>query len=267
MKKIVLWLFLSLMVFAEQAYAVNLRDLFEMDVPVTSQLADERDAAVRDGFYQMLVRLTGDTEIGQNEVIKEALKRAEYYVQEFSYSAPSPDSSTFLLHVYFEANDVKRLLKKANVVYWGQKRPLLVVWLVTKDSKDQAEIISDDSAPDLLNVMKRQGRKVGLPLIFPLMDIEDINLVTPDTITTAALPTLQEASKRYAPNGYLVGVVEQAADAKGYESKWQLILDKDKWSWEIAGKSEADITEAVLSEVSQTFAKRFGVKSSTIDNN
>lgn len=258
MKKLLFLIFLSLFPIWN-ANADNLPNLFQVEVPVGSQLSDERGPAVRDAFSQLMVRLTGNPDIDKNAVIKEASKRAEYYVQEFSYSAPTMMSATYTLNVTFDEDDVKRLINKAGVPFWGEKRPLILVWLIVTDANHDTEIIGNETPGDIPDAFRIQSKKFALPMIFPLMDVTDMSQVSPEEVGKMSLPALIQAGKRYAPNAYLVGRIETVSD--GFQSHWELVMGKNQWSWSITDKTTDAMIAEVLYQTSQTLSQYFNERS------
>jgi hypothetical protein len=259
MKKLMLMVIFWVVFLALPAFAVKVTHLYHADLPVSSQSDDERALAVQQGFSQLLIKLTGNPDIEKNPTIKAAIKRADYYVQEFSYSAPTTNSSTYFIHLVFEPHDVNRLLRKAGITFWGERRPLILVWLVANNSSHVPEIISNETPGSILDAMKNQGDKFGLPLIFPLMDMVDMEQVSPEEVDAGMLPVLRQAGKRYSPNAYLIGKIETKAD--GCDSQWQLIINKNQWAWSISNSTPDAVIADVFYQTSQTLSKYFEVKS------
>lgn len=253
MKKLLLLVVLTLFPLLP-VYAVVVDDLYQADIPVTSQLSDDRISAVREGFSRLMIKLTGDPNIAKNPVIKDAIQRADYYVQTFSYSAPTTASATYSLHVSFEADDIKRMLRKAGVAYWDENRPLIVVWLAITNPKHEVAIIDDQTPGDILDALRQQGEKFALPLIFPLMDVADLGEISPEDINNMSVPVVKKASQRYSPNAYLIGKIESVDGA--CQSHWLLIVNNKQWNWTIADKTPEDIVAEVLYQVSQTLQAR-----------
>src|SRR3990167_6443011 len=117
MKKSCVLIYLLLLYPVTAVYAVKVSSLYQVEIPVATQSVDERSQAVKQGFIEVLVKLSGDHTIEKNPVIKENLRRAEYFVQEFSYALPSTSSSQYLLQVNYNKNDINQLLKKADIAY------------------------------------------------------------------------------------------------------------------------------------------------------
>ena len=96
MKKL-LWVIVLFICFPfTSALAVKVSSLYQAEIAVASQADDARVQAVKDGLLQVLIKMSGDPAINANPDIKQSLQRADYYVQEFSYSAPTTASSQYL---------------------------------------------------------------------------------------------------------------------------------------------------------------------------
>jgi hypothetical protein len=253
-----LFIFLLGLMPLSTVYAVKMSSLYQAELPVTSQSYEDRQQAVTDGFLQVLIKLSGNPDIAKNPAIKPNLTRADYYVQDFSYSAPTTDSSQYIIRVRYNIDDVNRLLKKTSVAYWGENRPLVIVWLAVATSPEAPAIVDSESSGDLLDKMKMESKKLGLPLIFPVMDVADMDQVTVDDVNLAKLPVIKAASKRYEPGAYLIGNVQQVHGE--FQSQWQLILNDKKWTWSLNDKKMNNIVITVLDSVNQTLAKNTVVK-------
>ena len=243
----------------QQAIAVKVSSLYQTEMSVASQASEEREQAIRDGFLQVLMKVSGDPQIEKNQLIRSNLKRAEYFVQEYSYQTPSTSSSQYLLQIHYNVTDVNRLLKRAGISSWGQNRPLILVWLAFTDKQDSTEILGNEaSTTSIIDNMKQQAKNSGLPLIFPMMDVEDMNRIEVQNVTEKSLPTLQEASKRYMPDALLIGRLQQHDD--GYESEWQFILNHEQWNWTITSETPKNVISLLITQMSQTLSKRYSVK-------
>ena len=260
MKKLLLTILIGLLACLPlpYAFAVKVKSLYQADIPVAAQTDDLKAQAVKDGFLEVLIKLSGDLQIGNNPAIKASLLRPDYYVQEISYSQPTPDSSEYLLRIHYEPNDINRLLKKAGISYWGEMRPLILVWLAVTNKDQATEIIGNEMPDDTFTSMKQQSKRYGLPLIFPVMDVADVSQISPEDVTQVALPVLKEAAKRYAPDALLIGRMQQSS--QGIESQWQLILNKEQWKWTITDKSPELVIASLMNQISQTLSKHYIVK-------
>ncbi len=245
---------------ATPVFAVKMSSLYQAEVLVPSQTEELKEQAIQDGFLQVLTKVSGDAAIEQNPLIKSSINKAAYYVQEYSYSQPTTSSSEYILRIRYEPEDILRLLNRANIAYWRENRPLILVWLVDQDA-EEAAIIGSETPGDFLEPMKQQAKKLGLPLIFPMMDVTDMNQVSPTDVSKLNLPVLESAAKRYSPDALLIGNLAKTND--GIQSQWQLILGKHEWTWKISDKTDENIISTITSQISQTLAKQYVVKISS----
>ena len=72
------------------APAVEVTGLYEAEVPVTSQSAAERVAAIHTALEEVLVKVSGNAEVLQRPELKSLLDQAEQWVQRYQYRAALP---------------------------------------------------------------------------------------------------------------------------------------------------------------------------------
>ncbi len=233
---------LTLMLVTSPVWAVKMTNLYEVKIPVASQAADARAEAMREGFRDVLMRLTGDPNIDKNKLLRESINKAEYYVSEFNYSAPDVNSSTIMLNIKFNQDDVKRLLKRNGMKQLSNIRPLVLVWLATVNEHHDKDILGGENGSNTLEKFMLQGQRVGLPLIFPVMDMTDMSNITPDNIATLSLPEIRNASKRYQPDAMLIGTIE--TDEQGFQGKFSLVMSDKSWDW----SSTADSADKIFAD-------------------
>ncbi len=240
---------------ANFAWAVKLGGLYTAQIPVAAQTPDLRAEAMRSGLLSVLVKVSGNPNIGDSPVIKASIKRAEYYVQEYSYSAATVDTSTYTLNIQFDEDDINRLLKSAGAVYWGDTRPSVMVWLAVTDADNQTDIIGNETPGAILESMKAQGKQFGLPLIFPIMNANEISTVPPTDVISANLPALNAASKPYNADALLAGSI-QPTD-KGFTSHWVLVLKDTQWRFTMPGDSLTTVLQGAMQQVSETLSAKY----------
>jgi hypothetical protein len=256
MKKLLFSLLVSTLFFIPYASAVTVSSLYQAEIPVASQTEDQKQQAVEQGLLQVLIKLTGNPQISSNAVIRKALAKADYFVQEYSYLAPLPDASEYLIQIRYETDDINRLLKKAGLAYWGENRPLLLVWLAVSDAgQDNTEIIANEAPGEEYSLMNQQSKKYGIPLIFPMMDMGDMNKVSASDVNDMTLTALTDASRRYSPDALLIGSLQKSKS--GLQGKWLLLLNGNTLNWTINDKTTEGEMSALMNLVSQTLAKKW----------
>lgn len=239
------------------AFAVKVTSLYEVTLPVMTQHEDDRVAAARTGLEQVLMKLSGDQDIEKSAVIKAALKKADYYIQEYSYESPDSSEASYTIRIKFDKNDIRRLLKRASVAYWGEKRPLVLVWLVTADLNDDYQVIGSEQSNNILDAFRNESKKYGLPVIFPMMDMTDMGLISADDVASMNVASLNEAAKRYAPDALLIGKLID--NKQELNSHWILVKDGKTWEWTLSGADPDALFSNLLNQVRQTLSKKFAL--------
>lgn len=240
------------------AFALKVTSLYQVEVSIVSQTEDIKEQAIQEGFAQVLMKVSGDPNILDNPLIRANVRRADYYVQDYSFSSPSTSSSLYTIVINYSEPDVKRLLKKAGEQFWSDNRPLLLVWLAVTDQDNNTTIIDSESELNAFANMSHLGKKVGLPLIFPMMDVDDLSKVSDTDISNKSLDALNSAAQRYSPDGLLIGNVH-VIDG-GIDGDWELLVGDKKWDWSLTDASIEGMASGIVNIVSQTLAKYYVVK-------
>ena len=248
---------MSLLIFSlnPPLFAQPSSSLYQTEVGIPAQTEEAKEEAIKEAFQEVLTRISGNTQVQDNPLIKSHLKRAQYYVEEYSYSAPTTASSEYLLKVQFDKKDVNRLLKKAGLSIWNQVRPTILVWLVTNDlsAGGSSDIVGSDTPGEITDTIKQQSSMLGLPLMLPILDVDEINQVSVDDINKNDLSVLSLASQRYSPDGILIGKIDKLTTGEKLQSEWQLVWNNQNFRWKIPGNTQKEILHSLVNNVSKVF--------------
>ena len=73
-----------LLFFVPVSYAAEVDHLDQAEVPVADQGQQERNRAISEGFHRMLVKVTGNRNIGRNQSLASTFKKASRYEYMFA---------------------------------------------------------------------------------------------------------------------------------------------------------------------------------------
>lgn len=127
------------------------------------------------------------------------------------------------LEVMFDEIKIKQTLNSMGISSWeGMSEPVLM-WLC--DGKSIFSADNDDNAfvKDLLNNASQERYKIMLPL----MDLDDIQSVSVETILNHDINSLAKASSRYGSSFFIVGLLNQSESGL-QEVKWEVLDNKAK---------------------------------------
>lgn len=236
-------------------------DLFTVTVDVESESAQERGLASRAALKTLFVRVTGDKSATETyPLLASSTAKFDRYIASYSYQkhkvkpavnavdpfvaamgdeldaeiiSPERDESlayaknelgaqdVLRLNLVFQAEAIKRLLRQAGAPYWQANRPGVLVWLVEQRG-DQRLMMNADNAPHFYQALNSSAQARGIPLIQPLLDLEEARLINATDIWNMSVPIIRKASERYDNGAVLVGKLSQAYD-KSWFGQWTLL--------------------------------------------
>ncbi|MGA7800178.1 MAG: DUF2066 domain-containing protein, partial [Gammaproteobacteria bacterium] len=235
-------LLLPVLMWTRNLSAAPVEHLFQAEVPVSDQGVGERAGAVRDALTEVLVRLTGERDVAQQPVAADLLKDSDRFVQQYRYRRePPPDAgaqaSALWLWVRFDARGIERAVRRAGLPLWGRERPLTLIWLAVQDG-DQRYLVASDADSDLRRTVEREARRRGVPVLFPLLDLEDQARVQFPDVWGGFVDMVTDASKRYHAPDVLIGRLAHNAGG-GWSARWTMELDGDEINW-VASDASVD---------------------------
>jgi len=205
-----------------------IENLYEAAVPVADQSLAGREAGMRAALGVVLVRVTGQRAAPQQDRLAEMLGRAPAFVQQFRFEerpVPDPETGeplmTLHLSVRFDPLAVQRALVARGIPVWGRERPSTLVWIAFDDGFERG--ILDDTANPVFNAaVDETARLRGLPVVWPLMDLQDRSALAFTDVWGGFGGQIEEASTRYRPNAVLIGRLFKV-DAARWGARWSLM--------------------------------------------
>lgn len=221
--------------------------LFQVTVPANGNVL----AAERQGLVTVLQRLTG----GAIDVTRPAVAQG---VDQVGSLVRNVEQGAGGLRVDFDPEGVKRLVALGVVPYWEQPRPSLLFWVV--DAQLPVPLIPGDSTTSWPQLFSREGARWALPALFPLLDLDDLTLVSADVVAQGLMPPLLKASQRYGDELLIVrGQLSQQGEQ--WQLQWHLHAGTGKGEALINGQSQGAaeaVVSQTLSAISHYLAERYG---------
>ncbi|WP_407331150.1 DUF2066 domain-containing protein [Enterovibrio sp. 27052020O] len=235
--------------------------LFSTEVVLDDSDRATEQAAKEKAFVDVLVRTSGESALGDNPVIQKALPSVNQYITQLGYGE-SEGLRTLVLA--FDDAKIRTLLTQAQAPYWGVPRPEVLFWLV-EDNASQRNVVWEQSDSQLINMLKAEGERRGLPVLMPVGDFDDVVAVSiPDLWGGFAAPIAQ-ASARYNPTG--VAVVK----IRNNRLSWQLFpnaasIGNDAPLEGQAAGAPAQALAKMVDDISDYYADRLAINLGVADN-
>ncbi|MEZ9596835.1 DUF2066 domain-containing protein [Shewanella sp. 10N.261.52.F9] len=195
------------------ANAAEVKQLDEGVVPIESRSAALRSQGIKQAFEHVILKNSGTQSALDNDVIKKQLNSANALMTQYGYV--ERDGELFL-KVNFDQKRIIALLRQAGLPVWGKQRPLTLVWLVNSEN-GQRDILSDGANVVSRDTFNLASSARGVPLLFPLMDLDDAMKVGVNDIRGRFADSVADASLRYQSNYFVLAAIEPQGAVFSYQ--------------------------------------------------
>lgn len=217
-------------------------------VEVRGQGADAREDGFRQALREVVVRLAGRSDVLTAPELESLLEWPGDYVQTFRYrpidegERRAGSTATHYLEVTFAGSRIERALIEREIPVWSGRRPETLLWVAVDDGTDRYIVGAEDGAAARA-ALREEARHRGLPLLFPLLDIEDRQQVEYIDIQGGFLDVLERSRERYRTETLLVGHVVRR-DADQWRSEWTLLGLDGRQRWDATARSRDEALAA-----------------------
>lgn len=256
---------LTQLIFSNLVHAVVVEDLFTIELPVADQTTSMRLDVFNEGFKQIIIKVSGSAEILQHEGFKRPLENSSRYVHQFRYivrkgeQEDAFDGGQLFLRVVFNQDLVEKLMRENNISVWGKERPSTLL-LISFDVNKNATLVSSDTTAELVEEIDSQARLQGLPVLFPLLDLEDRMILGINDVINVNENNIDALAARYAPDAILTGQVIGRI-GKGWKGSWQARFSNRVFSWNYQGSSRQDVLHQAIAQLAKTLASEYALQS------
>jgi uncharacterized protein len=222
-----------LMLVSHNVLAVEVKGLYETEVIAKSQSVADRGQAVNMALRQVLTRVMVSTDIDHDLTVQHILANANDYVREYQYSLTQAvdhkNGQARFVRILFDEQKLQKLLRNSPLGLWNEIRPETLLWLVVED-QGQRQFYSAEKMPILQNALLDGAVQLGLPLLFPLMDMEEQTQLTIAKVLSPDPHPLKKISERYDAVSILVGLLVNQHEC--WLTEWTLYFDQKVRQWQ-----------------------------------
>lgn len=203
---LVMWILLALLPGGAMAEIVT--NLHSATVPVAGQGDKALASAARRALSEVLVKVSGSSQLLGNPQIKEALSQSRSQVQQFSYVRGRPPANELQVNMEFDAAYVTDLVRRAGAPLWTANRPLVLAWVVVDgvvDGEEGRQFINWDATPVEAQMLVDEFSRRGVPVQIPVFDLVDVSALGVDDAWRLNGSAIRSASARYDVQHILAG--------------------------------------------------------------
>lgn len=258
-------LFLLLGAFwAVQGNAAVVDDLYVVKTPIADQTTLLRLDTFKTAFANVLVKISGTDTLLNDPALKSNIRSSSRYVKQFKYEREELDEeaveeSPLVLSVEFEQKLVDDLLRAKGYSVWGKVRPSVLVVMSKRLNKNQ-QLVSEESAPEVLESIEKLSQKHGLPTQFPLLDLQDMSVLQFSQSALADELAVSELGARYQADVVLTGELT-GITGQGWMAKWRSQFSGQVFEWEKKSSTKEDVLAKSMSHMAKILAQEYALGS------
>lgn len=244
--------------------AAVVEDLFSVELPVADQTTSQRLSVFNEAFRQVIVKVSGADDALEHPGFKRPLSNSSRYVLQFRYiqrrdeNADAFEAGQLFLRVVFNKDLVENLLRENDIPVWGKERPSTLL-LINFDVNKKAMLVSSDTSPELVDEIDAQAQRQGLPVLFPLLDLEDRVILGVQDVIDVNHSNMDQLAARYAPDAIMSGQVVGRV-GKGWQGKWQARFADRLFDFTYRGSSRQDVLKQAIAQLAKILASEYALQ-------
>jgi hypothetical protein len=233
-------------------------DLFESEIVVPDQSPAERNSAFGTALAEVLTRVAGGNNVLASDAARALLADPGKLVQQYRYyTRPDSQPPVLLMWVRFDESSIREGLQQQGLSYWGKERPDTLVWLAVEDRGRRYVVAAGDDS-DVRQQIELAARQRGVPIVFPLMDLEDQSRARFTDIWGGFFDNVLQASERYSTQAVLIGRLNRSVSG-GWSSRWQLQVGGRPSTWSDSRSDLAQLSQQGINDTADILAGQFAV--------
>ncbi len=230
-------------------------EMYNVVIPVADKQANQA-ALLKAAFKQVLIKVAGNRAIINDPTVKKQLNNAQQMVLDYAYLDKPGIDGQRLLKVRFDPALIQDVLLGAEQEIWGGQRPVTVVWLVDDNGKKK-QIIATDTKIQITKTLAQVSEQRGLPMMLPLMDLEDLAKISPDQIWQLDIDAISSASIRYSSPVQIVAKINSQQENNAVNIDWYVLHDYSRKHYSNTANNITTALEQGLQEGIDFIARRY----------
>jgi len=244
-----------------QSFAADVTNLYQSSTPVSSQAKEERQKVAPEVLQQVILKVVGDRSMIDTVDISPILAQTDQLLQQYQYhrintvsdDLTQPDRLEALLS--FKKDKLNQSLSEIGLPIWGQNRPEVLIWLAIEDGKKRSILSADNTSLAITKLLNNAATMRGLPILLPVMDLQDQSQVTYTDLWAGFSETVEQASQRYGSPVILMAKV-QISDKGLVRAEWHARINGESEQWQSRGDVSTTV-QAGIDELTDRLARRF----------
>lgn len=229
---------------------------FTVEVPVDGRTDAERDQAVQRGLAVVIGRMTGVHDDLEAHDAGELLGEADRFLAGFRFVRIDEGLA---LEVRFDGAALREALGEKEVAVWDARRPRILTWVAVDERGTRRMVELGDADDDpVYDLIADTAGLLHLPLMFPLMDLEDRARLGFREVWGGFERPMRTASQRYG-SGPVLAVALRESSTGGWRGRWNVLVGDERLEHRVGPGPLDQVVEAGFHWTSSQLARRYAV--------
>jgi hypothetical protein len=222
-------------------------DVYQSQVLVSSQTEQEKQAVTPELLRQVILKVVGDRATLDVVDLKPVLTRSAELIQQYQYVTVNEEQDLtqpdqLALAMTFNKPALDSALSDIALPIWSESRPDVIVWLAVENNGRKA-ILGSESESSLVADVMAVSENRGLPILLPLMDLQDQSQVRFGDVWAGFADNVELASRRY---GAAISVLAKVIINNDFaQIEWRTSLDDRLETWSSKGNAQTAIVSGI----------------------
>lgn len=237
-------------------------DPYVGQVPVADGTEASLQQAFDAAFIQVMEKVSGAPDQVQALVETQELGDGRGLVLQHGF-VKSPliaDPGLRMVQVRFGPAQINARIRQLGLPFWPPERPETIVWMA-QQREGQRQLLGLAAEDDALKTqITAAGEYHGVPLVLPLLDLEDQSRVTATDVWGGLADRVVNASQRYGAAQVLLGRLFSLEDGR-WSIRWTLSGDRYNEGWTSGGQTPTEAISGGVAEMARRMGRRFALRS------
>ncbi len=248
----------------QSVQAVVVEELYSIEMPVADQTTSLRLDAFGEAFKLVVIKVSGSDDALRSPAFKRPMQNSARYVKQFKYinrkdeNSESFDAGQLFIKIDFNQKLIEGLLRQNNFPIWGWERPGSLL-IISYDVNETIRLVSADTTPEIVDLLDDAAVKLGVPLLFPLMDLEDIALLNIGDIVSRQYENIEIMADRYAPDALVIGQII-GRSGEGWNGDWEVRFEDQIFKWQYRASSKQAVVDQAITHLARVLALEYALE-------
>lgn len=228
-----IYLLLIMLLINNIVYAFRTEDLYtvEIDIPSKFISLEQRIALINQEFPKVLKKI-----IGKSKSLP--IENVDKYVSKYEYKDDNLAKNKVILKIFFDKSLINKTLIENNYAFLDEHRPVTIIWPKTSD------LMSLDSMQKLLQQILITAKDRGLSVIYPILDLKEVEILNQDIIDEKFKNSIKQASQKYGADEIIIAKCDAGQDLLNIS--WSSIIHNWQFEDQLLENNNNEVEQANL---------------------